>query len=147
MRNPFHPENQKDQFQFFQQITEAVNQWMLKSYPGFDSTLLRNLERCTQAQNNLERNIEILEKKLGESKSEIHKYVITKIEKTHPDFNDSITKVIAKLDKRADELAKKTKLVVKSDTLYEDVYRMKDELKGLVNFIDGFRKKLKQACE
>ena len=147
MRNPFHPENQKDQFQFFQQVTEAINKWMLESYPGFDSTLLRNLNRCIELQKILENNVNILEKNLQVAKVDIHKYVVAKLEKTHPDFNNSISKAIIKLDKRADELDKKTKTVIKSDSLYEDVYRMKDEVKGLVQFVDGFRKKIKQACE
>lgn len=44
MKNPFDKEKETQEHQLFNGVTEAINEWMLKKYPGFDVTLNQKIE-------------------------------------------------------------------------------------------------------
>jgi predicted RNase H-like nuclease (RuvC/YqgF family) len=72
--------------------------------------------------------------------------------KQYPDLSNRVNTMslelkdsINKIEKREKEISLKMKSVVKTETLYEDVYKLRDELKEIKIMVEDFTKKLKKA--
>jgi hypothetical protein len=163
--NPFDETKDKDKHEFFKQMTSAINTWMLTQYPLFDTILNEKILKLSKQQEDLSKyhsEIKMYSEQLKagmEATKEKHLNFITGqvnefLKKDYPDISNSLTltaKELQKTAKKQDEYAEKTikrlAAVVKSDSLYEDVYKMRDEFKEIQKFIDGFKKKIQKAFE
>lgn len=58
-----------------------------------------------------------------------------------------LEKAIKKVDKNSDEVDKKLKTVIKSECLYKDVYKMRDDFEDIKKFMYGFKNKIKRAFD
>jgi len=158
MQNPFDEKNEKDKYEFFKQMTSAINDWMLKQYPEFDKQLVDKLNQLKNTQIEINNYFHDRKKEL-EAIKERHLNFITAqvnefLKKEYPDISRSLTlsakeleKAIKVHDQNAEKIRKKLETVIKSETLYEDVYKMRDEFKEIQNFMEGFKKKIKKAFE
>lgn len=165
MKNPFEEKKEKEKYEFFHQMTSAINDWMLKQYPEFDQQLVDKINELKRTQNELKRTqIEINNhfherKKELEAIKERHLNFITAqinefLKKDYPDVSRSLClsakeleKAIKVHDQNSEKIRKKLDTVIKSDSLYEDVYKMRDEFKEIKKFIESFSKKIKKAFE
>lgn len=163
--NPFSQINDPEKHEFFKQMTSAINDWMLKQYPLFDTLLTEKIENANKSQRELaeyQREIKMYATELKnslESLKEKHLNFITGqinefMKKDYPEIDKSLNltakelqKVARKQDEYAEKVTARLKGVVKSDTLFEDVYKMRDEFKEIQKFIEGFKKKIQKAFE
>ena len=139
-------------------MTSAINDWMLKQYPEFDKQLVDKINQLKKTQIEINNHFHDRQKEL-EAIKERHLNFITAqlnefLKKDYPDISHSLSlsakeleKAIKVNDQNAENIRKKLEKVVKSDSLYEDVYKMRDEFKEMQNFMDGFKKKIKKAFE
>src|SRR5690242_8544883 len=135
MDNPFDKKTDEHKHEFFKQMTEAINDWMLKQYPEFDNQLVNKLKEVriyqeqvkTLVQNHQsdhQKDDETIKERLIESISDF-------IKRDHPDLHDSLKKEVINFNKVIQQHKKnveKTKealdKVINSSSLYEDVYKM-----------------------
>lgn len=151
MHNPFDPNKENDKFQIFKGITEAINDWMLKKYPEFDNKLIGKIKRIEQDQIHLENTIKdfllnikkIEEDFIKNSQKQINDF----IKNEYPELNKDLIIITKKLKQQSILVDEKLKTTVKSDTLYEDVYKMRDEFKEIQKFMESFKKKIQKAFE
>lgn len=158
MNEPFDKLKDKDKYEFFRQMTEAINEWMLKQYPEFDNELVSKIKEIRiyqeqvktlvqNFQNDLQKDAETIKERLIERVNDF-------IKKEHPDLHDCLKKEVLNINKVIQQHKKnveKTKDVlekaVKSSSLYEDVYKMRDEFSEIKNFMNSFQTKIKKAFE
>lgn len=146
------------EFHIFDQITQAIDQWMLNKYPKFDNLLIDKIKELERMQNEFKLTLidhkndtrNLKKKEVEEFKSEICKF----LQKDYPDISSGLIELSKKIDKKIksyDEKDKKIdlklKTIVSSSSLCEDVYKMRDEFKEMKCFMDGFSKKLKKVFE
>jgi uncharacterized coiled-coil DUF342 family protein len=149
MNNPFDPITQKLQFETFMQITNAVDKWMTEKYPLFDRSLENRIIKCEMLNDNLSKTIMefrkyILDANQAEKEKtikEINRY----LEKEYPKLNKDLVLVAKRLEKKAEDLEKEVKSIVKSNALYKDVYEMKDEMVQLRKSVNEFTERLKKV--
>ena len=74
--------------------------------------------------------------------------------KQYPDLSNRLNSVSLLLDEQAKnlskslkEIEKREKKLIKSESVYEDIYEMKDRMKVLDDFIITFKPKLKKAFD
>ena len=74
--------------------------------------------------------------------------------KQYPDLSNRLNSVSLLLDEQAKnlskslkEIEKREKKLIKSESVYEDIYEMKDRMKVLDDFIITFKSKLKKAFD
>jgi hypothetical protein len=74
--------------------------------------------------------------------------------KQYPDLSNKMNSLslileeqVKNIEKRLKEIEKREKSVLKSESIYEDIYEMKDRMKVLDNFICNFKSKLKKAFD
>jgi len=74
--------------------------------------------------------------------------------KQYPDLSNRLNSLSLKLDekeknieKSIKEIMKREKNIVKSESIYEDVYKLRDEFKEIKKFVDEFQKKMKKVFE
>jgi len=158
MDNPFNEQKENDKFQIFKGITEAINDWMLKKYPEFDTSLISKMRQIELNVNRLNDNIrehkEFLEKDRKEQAKKIVEEVNLFLSKEYPDLDRSL-KLTAKeseksLKKLQDVMKDQIELQKKFNiytTLCDDVYKMRDEFKEIQKFMETFQKKIKKAFE
>ena len=159
MQNPFDKAKQEEKYEFFNQITQAINQWMLEKYPEFDTKLIQKIERLEFMQKAIEERIIHLQTQYSKAAEELIKNVRTRtisqvddyVKSTYPDLSSKLTadvksfqKVIQQHEKNVAETEKKLKKIYVSDSLCEDVYAMRDEIKKLKTFAENFNKNLKK---
>ena len=156
MKNPFDKDT--DQFYFFNEMTEAIDKFMIHKYPNFHNQL-NDIVLETKTMLGQFRAGVIDQRKELEAIKERHLNFITAqvnefLKKEYPDLNRSLTlkqkefeKLILKHEKNVEMMANKLNKVIKSDSLYEDVYKMRDEFKEMKKFMDSFSKKIKKAFE
>lgn len=158
MKNPFDIQTQEIQFTAFQQITNAIDHWMLEKYPKFDNRLLQRLQEVENLQNEFKLVINdfrldtrgLKKREADEFKEEIKRF----LKKDYPDISSSMFKFKDEIEVRLRKMQVKEKLideklkkVIISSSLCEDVYKMRDEFKQMKSFMEGFSKKLKKAFE
>lgn len=163
--NPFDKEKDSEKHEFFRQMTSAINDWMLKQYPLFDTILSDKIKQVAEDFTVLRKyhhEIKIYSEEIKASKEaekEKHlNYLKAQIEeflkKNYPDISNSLTlttkelqKIAKKQDENAEKITKRLSNVIKSDTIYEDVYKLRDEFKEIQKFFDGFKKKIQKVFE
>ncbi len=95
-------------------------------------------------------NMDLDEKVLKKYQEQLDTYMM----KQYPDLNNRVSQLaldlkdkINKLEDAAKNLKLREKTVVKSDSIYEDVYKLRDEFKEINKFVDEFHKKMKKVFE
>jgi methyl-accepting chemotaxis protein len=158
MKNPFDPKTQEDKYNFFLQMTEAINEWMLKIYPEFDT----NLEKKIKKIENLEREIEShfdkekksFQHRKNEALIEFKKDLCKYISKEYPDIDGrlamaaiDITATLKKMDENQKEVQKSLKKIFHSSSLAEDVYKIRDDFLDFRTQFNKFTKNLKELIK
>jgi len=113
MNNPFNENKENEKFQFFKGMTEAINDWMIKKYPSFDSLLETKIYEISRLQNEFKLLINDLqrdtrnkrEKDAEEFKISIDKF----IKKNYPEISHSIVDTTRKLKAHAKRLDEREK--------------------------------------
>lgn len=158
MKNPFNEKEDKYKYDFFKEMTEAINEWMLEQYPEFDSKLVSKIKEVQRFQDQLKVDIENQNKALEAIKERHFNYLSGAVnefmKKNYPDVSNSIVLKFKELEKiiethkqNVDKTKSKLEKVIQSDSIYEDVYKLRDEFKEIQKFMDGFKKKVKKAFE
>lgn len=154
MNNPF-TEN-TPQHEFFKQMTDAINDWMLKQYPTFDTELVNKIKELRKLQDEIKLSFHNHRQAVIKDKEETVKYCIGQIneflEKDYPEISKKLKassilleKAVEKHDKNSKDIEKKLKTLIQSDTLCEDVYKLRDEFREVKKFMDGFKDNVKKA--
>lgn len=93
-------------------------------------------------------NMDLDEKVLKKYQEQLDKYMM----KQYPDLSNRLNQLaldlkdkINKLEELAANLKLREKNVAKSDSLYEDVYAMRDEFKEIKKYLEAFDKKMKKV--
>jgi hypothetical protein len=151
--NPFKPETDSDKF--FKEMTKAINEWMLEKYPLFDDRLenkIKNLEYMNkQAINAFEEHKKQIEEDkkvyLHQIKEEINKF----LKKDFPDLSPRLSLITQDLEKAYEKHKKlykeadtQCKVILKGASLYEDVYKLRDEFKEFKKEFESFTLKMKR---
>lgn len=155
MDNPFDKKTQNELHDFFNQMTESINEWMLAKYPRFDATLEEKIKNLEYMQNKVaSQNQEMLMKIENEKKNLLEytqKRIIEFLGKEYPDLSGKLMSyglnleaMIKKHEKNAIKIEKQLEKVVSSQTLYEDFYKMRDELKEMRKFVENFTNNFKK---
>lgn len=158
--NPFNPDTQSKEFQFFKQMTDAINDWMLKKYPLFDDKLETKIKYLTEMRREGESYFDDREKRLqhlenhfiNNAKIEINEF----ISKEHPGMSNKISSMTTdcetlfkSLQKQENlmknyekKIEKKLKELTKSSSVYQDIYTLRDEFNGFRSTFAIFKGKL-----
>lgn len=149
MKNPFDPLSEKIQFETFMQITQAVDKWMTEKYPLFDTSLENRIRKCEMLNDNLSKTIQEFRRYILDATQEEKEKTINEInrylEKEYPKLNKDLVLVAKRLEKKAEELDKEVKSIVKSNSLYKDVYEIRDEMVILRKSVGEFTERLKKV--
>lgn len=88
------------------------------------------------------------EKIMKKYQSRLDEYMM----KQYPDLSNRLNSLALKLDdheksieKSIKEMTKREQNVIKSESVYEDIYKLRDEFKEIKEFIDEFQKKMKKV--
>lgn len=158
MMNPFDEKKDNEKFQIFKGVTEAINDWMLKKYPEFDTQLIDKLKRMELLVSRYQSSVNTFETKLEEGKEKYLKTCIEQINdflsKDYPDLNKSLKMSVKNTENQLKKLEKQIEFneLIKKDikvysSLCEDVYKMRDEFKEIQKFMENFKKKIQKAFE
>lgn len=156
MNNPFDENEQSKEHRFFKQMTDAINEWMLKQYPAFDEQLTTKMNSLKKLQDEIYLSFHKHKQNIIDEKENTKDYIISQIndyiKKVYPDMCDrvknateSLEKTVTKHERNVKLIEEKLKKIVNSDALYEDVYKMRDEMKVLSKSVDDFTKKFKKV--
>jgi len=151
VKNPFDLKNEKEKFEFFNQMTGAINEWMLKQYPEFDQNLINKLRKVELSQSRLDDLIREHKDLIVKEKEEYIKNAIKQINdflsKEYPDIDGNLRKSSDKLEKFSKNAQEQLKQFKVYKSLCDDVYKLKDEFEEIKKFMEGFKKKVKKAFE
>lgn len=158
MINPFEKSTEKEKYEFFNQMTNAINDWMLKQYPAFDTELVSKIQEIRRLEKEFNRVIEDQKKELNSLKEKHNNFILGQIDeflsKNYPDISNRLVvktieleNLIEKHQKNVLKIESRLDKIIKSDMLYEDVYKMRDEFKVMQKFIDEFKKKIKKVFD
>jgi hypothetical protein len=158
MKNPFDFEKERTQFEIFYQLTQAIDKWMVEKYPTMVSDLDKRISEINKVHNAILTSFSNHKQAVINDKKETRDYIIGEINKylkeTHPMLDTNLTLVAEDLKKFADKLSKngaavekKLEKVIQNSSIYEDVYKIRDEMKEVSKFIGGFKKKISKAFE
>lgn len=151
MNNPFDHKVDIEKYEFFKQMTNAINDWMLKQYPEFDNMLVAKIKRIEQDQIHIENTIKDFVENIKNLESNFidksQKQINDHIKNEYPELNKDLSSLSKKLKIQAEKTDAKLKETIKSDTLYEDVYKLRDEFKEIQKFMESFKKKIQKAFE
>ena len=158
MNNPFDPKQEEHKFVFFQQMTEAINEWMLKKYPEFDNTLIQRIKHGEILQKQLHERINSFSEKIPEIQKQLQQKIIEEIntflKKERPDIDKSLNLTAKRLEKKDKDLLERNKKIDEKlktfkiyESLCEDVYKLRDEFKEIEKFMTTFKKKIKVAFD
>jgi chromosome segregation ATPase len=144
-----------DQSNFFEKIRDAINEYMLNQYPLFDEALAKKIH-VLETQFQIARKVVADHTKTIEEnkvlqldffKQEINRFLSLE----HPgvasklfNLSENLEKLSKKIQKSNDEVEKKLKKVIDCQSLYEDVYKMRDEMKNVQKEWKSFSEKLKK---
>jgi len=151
MLNPFDENKENNKFQIFKGVTDAISDWMLKKYPEFDNSLIskmRNLElQQVKIMDMVRIQNEFYEKERKDYIINVTKQINEFLAKDYPDIDGRLREMVERLERNSLNMEAKLKKVVDSQSLYEDVYKMRDEFKEIQKFMESFKKKIKKAFE
>ena len=151
--NPFDHTGDIQKAQFFREMSNAMKNWMIKKYPDLNDKLTISvsylMDKANQVQEILNENqkiIEILKKENAEyAKKEIKKFM----QDEYPDFSGKLSHIAKQLEKCAEknekdsaEVNKNLKKIITSNSLCEDIYKLKDEVKDFKKTMDEFKRKM-----
>lgn len=156
MNNPFDENEQSKEHKFFKQMTDAINEWMIKQYPAFDEQLVTKMNSLKKLQDEIHLSFHKHKQNIIDEKEKTKDYIISQIndyiKNVYPDMCDRVKISTELLEKTAEKHAKnvksieeKLKKVISSDALYEDVYKMRDEMTTLKKEVAKFTDKLKKV--
>lgn len=142
-----NPNQPVDKDKFVKEITDAINDWMLKQYPMFDSNLTEKIENLNQEQKRVHNIIADFKNGISNIKKQVIDDINKFLENEYPDISNNLKILAEKLKKDSEKVDDRLKKIVQSDSLCEDVYKMRDEMKEIKTFLEGFKKKVKKAFE
>ena len=149
MTNPFNEKNENDKFQLFNGITKAINDWMIEKYPEFDSNLINKLKQVQNNHEKLELMIKEHQNKLQRQRDDFVQTATRQLnqflEKEYPEIDRKLMETAKKLETQSKKMEEKLKIVVKSNAIYEDVYKMRDEMVNMKKQVESFTDKLKKV--
>jgi len=129
-------------------MTIDISNIDLKKYNLSDDSIKAVKELVNVTLENLLRNISLEDIVIKKYQTRLDEYMM----KQYPDLSNrlnsmalSLQDTINKLEKREKEIATRMKSIAKSDSLYEDVYNLRDEVKVLKEVNEELMKKLKKA--
>jgi acyl carrier protein phosphodiesterase len=131
-------------------MTAAINDWMVEKYPQFDSRLATKidiLEKETHLVVGRIKNIaqENQEKFIKSCREEINAFLDEKFPGMAKRFSEATLDaehLFKRLDKKDQVLQKVLSKLSKADSLYEDVYKLRDEMKELNKVFGEFKRKM-----
>lgn len=166
MKNPFDEKNEVEKFSFFQQMTSAINDWMLEKYPDFDSRLLANLKKVQENQeffdayirtksDAFENEINKYKKIIENSRDQLLDYIKKEINefmlKDHPGMISQLNTLKYNLEtyekqikKQIKDLEKCNVSFTKSSSLIEDIYFTKDKVSNMEKSFEKFKNNTKK---
>lgn len=151
--NPFKPDT--DGHNFFKEMTESINTWMLEKYPLFDNKLeqrIKDLESLHKQSLNLFQD----HKKQIEEDKKVHLYQIKEeinkfLSKEFPDLSPRLSLLTKEIEKAYEKHKKQYKkadaeceIILKGFSLYQDVYKLRDEFQEFKKEFQSFSNKMKQ---
>lgn len=153
MKNPFDPNSQQEKFEFFNQMTSVIDEWISKKYPIFNQQFLENIERLKVLQKQAEDSLSYYQtyvnnqKKdfLDHCKKEINNFLEVKFPGAASKFSQTTLeaeRLIKNQKKSEEKFEKLIKTLSNSKSLYEDVYRLRDEMKELNRIFDKLKHKM-----
>jgi len=158
MKNPYDEKTQNVEYNIFEDVTSIINMWMVEKCAGLSKQINNEIKPLILIQNQIKQSFDSLDSHLEKIKEKHANYIIGKIEnflsETYPDISNilaksiiDIGKTIEKYEKNQEKLQEKLQSMVKSETLFEDVYKLRDEFKEIKKFYEGFSKKIKKAFD
>lgn len=151
MENPFKADEEKGKHEFFKQMTEAINDWMLTQYPEFDNQLIGKMKFIEISQTRLDNDIKTHRQYLVTQKEEFISMCIREmhefLEKEYPDLDGNLKQVAKTLKRSSVEIEKKLKTFKVYESLCEDVYKMRDEFTKIKTLMETFQQKVKKAFD
>lgn len=151
MRNPFDPMKDIEKHECFRCVVEAIDKWMTEKYPLFDSTLERKINQLDVYQDRIDTQIRehksIIENEKQDFIIHVTKQINEFLEKDYPDIDGRLKILLQKLEKNSQKVDEKLKKIISSESLYQDVYKMRDEFNEMKKFMESFSKKIKKAFE
>ena len=158
MQLPFDKDKEPEKYRFYQEITAAINDWMLKQYPMFDTNLQGKIEKLEKLQNDIQlhyhnlkclyqKEEECIQKRVKQDFDEFIKKKYPGIKKTLDASCANFKKMQENYKESMDEIKKISEKNRAYNTLCEDVYKMRDEMIEVKKFMETFQKKIKKAFE
>lgn len=156
MTNPFDKKIDKEKHEFFNGMTTAINDWMLKQYPEFDQSLIRKIGELERLQKEISSNFSNHENFIKKQNESLKNLTISQIDnflkEKYPDVSHSMVDLNRKMqdtiqqhEKNCKMIKEKLEKVIKSDAIYEDVYLIRDEMKELKKSVEEFTNKMKKV--
>jgi len=135
-------------------LSSEIREWLKEEYPDIGSKLFEKAEELKNEKLRLQRMVkefeETINKLMMSNLQIVRKEVNDFISKDHPGaFSDlntlkcDIQGMVKKFNEREPAIEKKLKKVFESDSLCEDVYRMKDDVKEVKKELELLTRKLK----
>lgn len=136
-------------------IIDQINNFMLKTYPLFDNNLNNKIEEIGKVQNSIRlyfHNFECMNRESEKKAFEEMKVKLNKfIKKEFPDIEKALSTTFTGYRKIIEEHKDSMKTIQKlSDkltvyhSLYEDIFKMRDQINKLNEFMSGFQKNMKK---
>lgn len=135
-------------------LSDELREWLKADYPDIGSKLFDKAEELKNEKIRLQRMVkefeETINKLMMSNLQVVRKEVNDFISKDHPGaFSElntlkcDIQGMVKRFNEREPLIEKKLKKVFESDSLCEDVYRMKDDLKEVKKELEAYTRKLK----
>ena len=151
MKNPFDPIKDSEKHECFRCVIECIDKWMLEKYPRFDENLDIKIKQIDVYQNRIDTQIReyktIIEKEKSDFIIHVTKQINEFLEKDYPDIDGRLKILLQKVEKNSQKVDEKLKKIISSESLYQDVYKMRDEFNEMKKFMESFSKKIKKAFE
>ncbi len=155
MNNPFDENEQSKEHKFFKQMTDAINEWMIKQYPAFDTELVGKIKELRKSQSEIHALFESYKREREAAKERHVNYITAQVEKFMAEKYPDVSNVMAMNAKNLQSMIerheacvkgfeKRNAKVISTESLYQDVYVMRDHMMELRKKVDDFTSKLKK---
>lgn len=155
MKNPFSID-EKEKFEFYEQMVTAIDYYMAKKYPDFDKKLGVKMSYIETNQALIEKTQKDFLNSLDALKEKHFNFISGKINefltKNYPDLNNTLILTTQELaenvkahKKCLEKLNEKLQTVIKSDSVYEDMYSLRDQMREMKKSNDDFMNKMKKV--
>ena len=147
--NPFS-KDEKENNQFFKQMTSAINDWMLKQYPAFDTELINKIEEIRILQHDVRGIVGDFRRELDSIKEKHKNYLVSQIDqhmsKNYPDIKDELKKTIENLDYSI-SLQNQTYVSLNRKLKKLGNYRVNSAFKEIDEYIKLLKEKMKEVIQ